>query len=82
MYKTWGPLGIFSGLDKPGLYDNSAFNDVIEKYFNKKEFHRRISMTLTNLDSGLPEVYSEKNDLETVKRVLMASQSFPGTFPF
>lgn len=39
-------------------------------------------MTLTNLDSGLPEVYSEKNDLETVKRVLMASQSFPGTFPF
>ena len=72
VYKAWGPLGIFSGLDKAGLYDNQAFENVIDKFFDKG-LYRKIAFTITNLDDGLPEVYSEKNDREVIKKVLMAS---------
>jgi len=81
VFKEWGPLGIFSGLDKPGLYDNSAFEKVLDKFFDK-EIKRKIALTVTNLDDGLPEVYSEKNTKEEIKKVLMASQSYPGMFPY
>jgi hypothetical protein len=51
VYKTWGPLGIFSGLTKPGLYNNAHFSEVIDNFFDK-EIQRKIALTITNLDSG------------------------------
>jgi hypothetical protein len=39
-------------------------------------------MTITNYDSGEPEVYSELNDETLLHDVLYASQSAPSVFPF
>ena len=78
--ESW-TLGPVQGLFEKGFYNNKNFKGTVEKFFNQ-DLKRKTVMTITNYDSGEPEVYSEHNEKSLLLDVLHASQSAPSVFPF
>jgi len=83
VYKSWG-LGILEGVFKKGLYNNDVFRNTLETLYPETaaELKRRIALTITNYDTGEPEVYDESSSREELLDVMMASSSAPSVFPF